>query len=64
MSFSFVVNGHAGTGMAGSSPEEVDAVKALITETLEIAKDKNLNLTVSTVSPSSWAPDVLNNLGD
>ena len=63
MSFSFQVVGHAGSGMAPNGPEEIAAVQNLINETLAKAKQTNLKLTISGVSPSSFAPAQLDTFG-
>lgn len=57
MSFSFKVSGHAGTGMAGNSQEEIDAVRAVAAAALAAADEHNLSLTLHSFSPSEWAPE-------
>jgi hypothetical protein len=62
MSFAFKVNGHAGNGMEGNSEQEIGAVRALITELLDMGRAVNLNLTITDMVPPAWAPDTTNNL--
>ena len=59
MSFSFTVNGHAGSGMQGNSQEEIDAVHSLITDLLASATASNLTVTVTNLNPPEWSPDKL-----
>ena len=59
MSFSIVINGHAGSGMDGNSQEEIDAVHTFIAATLEAAKTANLDVTLGSMNPPGWAPEVM-----
>lgn len=55
MSFTITLNGHAGNGMEGNSPEEIEAVRSVQRAIREVCQRQNLTVGSLTVNPPDWA---------